>query len=323
MVMAAAVMGWHAASGLCHATGAGCPDVVTMSLPQTSQWLLHVALCLTAFLCVRRHVTLPWAAALIVLAQLLNGSALLHEPLNAVLQASMPGYADLFGREQSSPNPQIPKMLLFAVLVPLLWARMIPRRARTLDRLMIAIAVTSLLTTTVIFHQIIVEGSYARALEAHRTQMLDALRHVADLEAWCAERPGVLCVEANRADPTGRLPAALPSGTADLVDHLAALPDPVSSFAYTVFNGNDPTTLESEDTHSVVAIAIDGARLRIAYDPIEPTEINRIHVIWFSALAVFAHSVWLLGALGLLTWHRRRFARRASVAQRRRVSAER
>nr|CEK42021.1 hypothetical protein PQBR57_0068 [Pseudomonas fluorescens SBW25] len=203
-------------------------------------------------------------------------------------------------------NPQIATVALMFITSTVMGLMVSFKRWRTLDRIMVCGASVSVLATFALFHYVLVQQvlpAWAKDAAWGNSFVLPVPK--SGFQDACLDA-GLLCWN-GRQIASGALPQAYSQQIEGLYqfyrDHK---PDGEVGHGLGVFNDL------GEDGVSVVLYHQSGNDIRVVADSKTGLRIHSKVRDLFYLLASVAHSVWIFGALSLITFHRRRFTRRAS-----------
>ncbi|MFL1449341.1 hypothetical protein ACI77O_13170 [Pseudomonas tritici] len=205
-------------------------------------------------------------------------------------------------------NPQIATVGFMIVSTCALLLRLTRKAWRSLDRLMVAGACASVLATFTLFHYVLVQQvlpAWAKDAAWGNSYLLPAPQDQFKSDCKAA---GVSCwTSADIA--AGALPETLSQQVEGLHRfYVENPPDGEVGHGFGVFNDL------GQDGVAVVLYHRDGADTRVIADSKTGRRIHAKVRDMFYLLASVAHGIWLVGALSLLAFHRRRFAKRGSRA---------
>lgn len=205
-------------------------------------------------------------------------------------------------------NPQIATVALMLVTTVIMSTLVLFKRWRTLDRLMVCGSAVSVLITFALFHYVLVQQvlpAWAKDAAWGNSYVLPVPN--AGFQEACTSA-GLTCWDGSQV-AAGKLPDALSQQIDGLYrfyqDHK---PEGEVGHGFGVFDDL------GQDGVCVVLYHQAGADIRVVADSKTGLRIHSKVRDLFYMLACVAHSVWLLGALSLIAFHRIRFARRASRA---------
>lgn len=207
-------------------------------------------------------------------------------------------------------NPQLATVVLMVVTTAVMCTMVVFRRWRTLDRLMMCGAAVSVLLTFALFHYVLVQQvlpAWAKDAAWGNSYVLPVPR--SGFQDACASA-GLSCWS-GRQVAVGELPEAFSQQVEGLYrfykDHK---PDGEIGHGFGVFNDL------GQNGVAVVLYHQDGGDIRVIADSKTGLRIHSKIRDLFYLLSSVAHSVWVFGALSLIAFHRIRFARRGSRADR-------
>ena len=266
---------------------------------QASQALLHIALFACAYAAFSRRLSPLAMAACAITGTLVSRWGWIDVELHRFFtEASLYPPLFVFVAPDGTVNPQYAKLLLFAVLTPLLAYRVTLPAHRTLDRIFVLAATCAVLATSAIFHAVIpnsslkqqkVDAEYVLGYAAH-LQGEELQRYCRYLTVHCWEigsREEVApLLSRTRINPNwARIAENLKPG-----ERAAGVSGTMDGMRFTVrgIAYRAPT----DKVRGV--LAIDNAHLQHAQHAAE---------IQLSFMAILAHGTWLLLAFGLTALH--------------------
>lgn len=276
----------------------------------TAQFMFHVPLLLLPMVVFRRRLTLGLGMAAVAAAGVIETSGLVDYRLHAFLFQSRlyPGF--LASGPDGFVNQQYAKLLLYAVAVAAFgvaaafWTL---RGGWTIDRVIVGLVSGAALSTTLLFHLVIVNGSLVEVRDRRLALMAAALefddrsfRRLCGSLRWeCGSVPAAILFDQS----TGKNNAAVQAMQRRLSDQ----PGAFNIWTESVDRGD-----------GLVFNVLYGLRkaegvTRVIVDEVAYGRINDRHQRWFSVLALAAQTVWTFGGLGLLFFHHRRWAARQAT----------
>lgn len=205
-------------------------------------------------------------------------------------------------------NPQIATVALMVMTAAAMMVMVSFKRWRTLDRIMVCGASASVLATFVLFHYVLVQQvlpAWAKDAAWGNSYVLPVPK--SGFQDACSAA-GLACWDGHQVASGG-----LPESFSQQVDGLYRFykdhkPDGEVGHGFGVFNDL------GQNGVSVVLYHQTGNDIRVIADSKTGLRIHSKVRDLFYLLASVAHGVWLSGALSLIAFHRRRFARRSDRA---------
>lgn len=203
-------------------------------------------------------------------------------------------------------NPQIATVGFMIATTSILLAMVTVKKWRTLDRIMISAACASVLVTFSLFHYVLVQQvlpAWAKDAAWGNSYLLPApeSRFKGDCKA-----AGLLCWQSDDV-AAGLIPEAFQQQVEGLDRfYQENKPDGEVGHGFGVFNDL------GQDGVAVVLYHRSGDDVRVISDSKAGLRIHSKVRDLFYLLASVAHGVWLIGALFLLSFHRKRLSKRAA-----------
>lgn len=205
-------------------------------------------------------------------------------------------------------NPQIATVALMVACTAALVVRSVRRRWRSLDRLMVGVACSSVLATFAMFHYVLVQQvlpSWAKDAAWGNSYLIPVPQEAFKGECSAA---GLSCWTGGDV-ASGALPDAFRQQIEGL-NRFYVENEPAGEVGHGFGVFNDL----GQDGVAVVLYHRDGSDVRVIADSKTGIRIHGRVRDLFYLLAFVAHGTWLAGALSLLVFHRQRFAKRGARA---------
>ncbi|HEJ4408092.1 TPA: hypothetical protein SL557_000376 [Pseudomonas aeruginosa] len=207
-------------------------------------------------------------------------------------------------------NPQIATVGLMLATATILTMLAALRRTRSFDRIIVGVASISVLLTSGLFHYVLVQQvlpAWAKDAAWGNSYLLAPASE--SFEADCAEA-NLACWNAGHIK-SGGLPDAFKQQIEGVyMFYQSNKTDGEVGYGFGVFNDL------GQDGVAVILFHMKGEDIRVIADPKTGIRIHSKVRDLFYLLDTTAHVVWIAGALFLIAFHRRRFSRRVSSADR-------
>lgn len=251
-------------------------------------FLIRLAIVWSIMLLARRHLTPVWAIGGMLLV-LLGGQ---YDPLYQAFMAFWP-----------ERNPQLSTFIYLALLLPLMALQLCLKKRRSVDRVIMTVALCAVATTTMIFHSSLVTGvmpAWQEQINYESRTML--MIDDSGLREACKSTQRTCGINSPIADlPTSE---KIRKGLS-AIERETQEQREQSFVAYSYAELND---IDSKDIAFITYYA-DTQRQRVLLANNEAEFVHRTVKQLFYFLATVAHASWLSLAMFLIYWHKRMITR--------------